>query len=169
MAISATETGPDAHRRSLLALAAIGPALAIGLRGGAASAQTDRAMPPELARAWDAYNRATIRKDVAALAGLVTDDYMLVNSDASVQDKSSYLADFNAPGFTLEPYQIEAPFHRIWGDTALTGGLFDLSWTQDGRHQRRRLRIAHVWTKANGHWRIAFSQLTRAQPPRRAR
>jgi len=51
----------------------------------------------------------------------------------------------------------------VWGDTALTGGVFNLSWTQEGRRQSRRLRIVHVWTKADGPWRIAYTQLTRAQ------
>jgi ketosteroid isomerase-like protein len=157
------EDGADMDRRRLLTLAAIAPALAIGLANGAASAQSGGAeLPADLAVAWDDYNRATIHKDVAALAALVTDDYMLVNSDASVQDKQSYLSDFNVPGFSLDPYVIEQPLRKVWGDTALTGGVFDLSWTQEGRRQSRRLRIAHVWIKADGRWRIAYTQLTRA-------
>jgi hypothetical protein len=47
------------------------------------------------------------------------------------------------------------------GDAALTAWTFRLSWTQDGRHQARRLRIAHVWVKESGRWRIAYTQLTR--------
>jgi ketosteroid isomerase-like protein len=155
--------GVDTVRRGVLKLAAIAPALAIGLRSGAAAAQGgSAALPADLGRAWDDYNRATIHKDVAALAALVTDDYMLVNSDASVQDKQSYLADFRVPGFSLDPYEIEQPLQKVWGDFALTGGLFDLNWTQEGRRQSRRLRIAHIWTKADGRWQIAYTQLTRA-------
>jgi len=160
-----SESGGDMGRRTLLSLAAIAPVLAIGLANDAASAQSAGAdLPADLARAWDAYNRATIRKDVATLAALVTDDYMLVNSDASVQDKQSYLADFSVPGFSLEPYEIEQPLGKVWGGTALTGGIFELSWTQEGRRQNRQLRIAHVWTREDGRWRIAYTQLTRAQP-----
>lgn len=148
-------------RRTFIA-AAFSAALVVGLAGSSALArQRGPGIPPDLAQAWDDYNRATIRMDVAKLATLVTDNYMLVNSDSSVQDKKSYLADFRVPGFKLEPYEIEQPFQKIWGDTALTGGVFNLGWTQAGRHQSRRLRIAHVWTKKDGRWRITYTQLTR--------
>jgi hypothetical protein len=84
-----------------------------------------------------------------------------VNSDASVQGKSSYLADFRAPGFTLDPYKIEQPFYRIHGDTAITGWRFHLTWTQDGKRQARFLHIVHSWVKQNGCWHIEYTQLTR--------
>lgn len=143
----------DPTRRALLAMATI-------LAASPAFAQGSTPAP-DLARAWRDYDQATMRSDVAALAALVTDDYMLVNSDTSVQDKSSYLADFRVPGFRIDPYVIEQPFQRIIGDAALTGGLFQLGWTQDGRRQSRRLRVVHVWTRQAGRWRIAYTQLTR--------
>jgi ketosteroid isomerase-like protein len=139
-----------------------GIAAAIGLATipvGAGAKPTG--LPDDLARALEAYNQATIHKDTATLSALVTDDYMLVNSDTSVQDKRSYLADFAVPGFTLDPYAIEQPVYKVRRDAALTGGSFKLSWTQDGRHQTRRLRIAHFWVKSDGKWRIAYTQLTR--------
>jgi ketosteroid isomerase-like protein len=148
--------------RTFIATAIIASALAIGLEEPSASARPGSSeAPSDLAQAWDDYNKATIRNDVAKLATMVTDDYMLVNSDTSVQDKKSYLADFRVPGFKLDPYEIEQPLQKMWGNTALTGGVFNLGWTQEGRHQSRRLRIAHVWTKKGGRWRIAYTQLTR--------
>ena len=119
------------------------------------------ALPADLAHALDAHNRATAAKDIAALGALVTDDYRLVNSDATTQDKRSYLADFEKPDFRIDPFQIEQPTYRIDGDTAMTGGIMTLSWTQDGRRQSRRLRIAHLWVRQGGQWRIAYTQLTR--------
>jgi len=116
---------------------------------------------PDLARAVDDYNQATIHKNIPKLSALTTDDYMLVNSDASVQRKESYLADFRAPGFTLDPYKIEQPFYRVHGNTALTSWLFHLTWTQDGKRQARFLRIVHSWVKQHGRWRIEYTQLTR--------
>jgi len=119
------------------------------------------ALPADLVQALEAHNRATVRKDIAALGALVTDDYLLVNSDATTQGKQSYLADFEMPDFRIEPFTIEQPTHRVDGDTAMTGGLMTLRWTQAGRQQSRRLRIVHMWIKQGGHWRIAYTQLTR--------
>jgi ketosteroid isomerase-like protein len=139
-------------RRTLLSAAAATPAL-VGWRTSAAESALDDAVR--------AYDQATISNDVATLAQLVCDDYMLVNSDSTLQDKQSYLKDFTVPGFKLDPYALEQPARRVWGDTALLTGLVNLSWTLDGAHHARLLRIAHVWTKAQGHWRLAYTQLTR--------
>jgi len=139
-------------RRTLLAAAATAPAL-LGWKTSVAE--------PELDDAIRAYDQATVHNDVATLAQLVSDEYLLVNSDSTLQDKSSYLEDFKVPGFKLDPYVLEQPLRRAWGDTALVAGLVQLSWTLKGEHHARLLRIAHVWTKLEGRWRLAYTQLTR--------
>lgn len=119
------------------------------------------ASPADLTEAVEAYDRATIAGDTTGLASIIADDYVLVNSDASIEDRAQYLADFHLPGFRIEPYVMQEPMHRIWGAFALTGGLLPLSWIQDGARHERRLRIVHAWIKSNGRWRIAYTQLTR--------
>lgn len=117
--------------------------------------------PPDLDQAVKDYDRATIDNDTDALGKLVTDDYLLVNSDTTVQGKQSYLADFKVPGFKIDPYVMEQPVFKDWGNVALTGGRLRLGWTQDGKHQSRLLRVAHLWVKDDGQWRITHTQLTR--------
>jgi ketosteroid isomerase-like protein len=151
---------PDLARRTLLALAATLPALAGPARSSAAR-RTVAELPPDLIKAVSDYDRATTSNDVAALANLVADDYVLVNSDSSLQDKQSYLKDFTVPGFKLDPYTLEQQVRKVWGDAALLAGQVQLSWTLDGKHESRLLRIAHVWAKVAGRWRIAYTQLTR--------
>src|ERR1700754_3459439 len=108
-------------RRTLLAVAAAAPTL-VGHRAGAAES--------DLGAAVRDYDQATVQNDVATLAQLVSDDYVLVNSDSTLQDKRSYLQDFKVPGFKLDPYVLEEPVRRVWGDTALIAGVLHLSWTQ---------------------------------------
>jgi len=139
-------------RRTLISAAAAAPAL-VGWKTSAAESDLDDSVR--------AYDEATVHNDVTALAQLVSDDYTLVNSDSTLQDKSSYLEDFKVPGFKLDPYVLQEPVRRVWGDTALVAGLVRLSWTLKGEHQARLLRIAHVWTKLEGRWRLAYTQLTR--------
>jgi ketosteroid isomerase-like protein len=150
----------DPQRRALTAVIIGTPLAVIGAASFRASAQM-RAAAGDLARAVDAYNRATLANDTAALADLIAEDYILVNSDTSLQDKQSYLEDFNLPGFRIEPYEMQEPLLRDWGETALTGWRFDLAWAQNGARHRRRLRIAHLWTRRTGRWQIAYTQLTR--------
>jgi ketosteroid isomerase-like protein len=124
-------------------------------------AHASETLPADLARAVDAYNRATTHNDTKTLAALVTEDYVLVNSDASLQDKASYLKDFGVPGFKVDPYEIEPLTYKVRGETALTAWTVKLGWTLDGRHETRRLRMAHYWMRRDGRWRIAYTQLTR--------
>jgi ketosteroid isomerase-like protein len=136
----------------LLASAAATPTL-VGSRANAAESDLEAAVRT--------YDRATVRNDVATLGQLVADDYMLVNSDSSLQDKQSYLQDFKVPGFKLDPYVLEQPARRDWGNTALVTGVVKLSWTLEGQRHARRLRVAHVWRKQERGWRLAYTQLTR--------
>lgn len=160
---SRASDAPDLSRRSLLAVAAMAPALAVAgnARAAPSAPVQSAALPADLARALNAYDLATIRNDIAMLGQLVAEDYLLVNSDSSLQDKQSYLDDFKVPGFKVDPYEIEHPVYKVWGDTALTGGLLHLGWTLDGEHQSRLLRVAHVWARQDGHWRMTYTQLTR--------
>jgi ketosteroid isomerase-like protein len=155
---SSVDDGADLWRRSLLALAALAPALAAGTTS--VPAGTGK-VPSDLAKAMKSYEQATFSNDIAALGELVSEDYLLVNSDTTLQDKQSYLADFKAPGFKLDPNPMQQAVLKVWGDTALAAGLLPLGWTQEGRHQSRLLRIAHVWAKHDGRWQLAYTQLTR--------
>lgn len=118
-------------------------------------------LPTDLVEAAREYDRAQFHNDIATLERLVADDYVLVNSNATVENKQQFLADFSLPGFKIDPYVIEQPVQKIWGDAAVIGGLIHLSWTQDGQHQTRWLRVAYVWAKRNGHWQATYTQVTR--------
>jgi ketosteroid isomerase-like protein len=118
-------------------------------------------LPPDLAKAVQDYDRAQIHNDIPTLERLVADDYVLVNSNATVENKRQFLADFSLPGFKIDPYVVEQPVEKMWGNAAVIGGLVHLSWTQDGKHQTRLLRVAYVWAKRNGHWQATYTQVTR--------
>ena len=118
-------------------------------------------LPPDLAKAVRDYDQAQFHNDIATLEQLVADDYMLVNSNATVENKQQFLADFNLPGFKIDPYVLEQPVAEVWGDAAVVGGLVHLSWTQDGKHQTRLLRVVYVWAKRSDHWQATYAQVTR--------
>jgi ketosteroid isomerase-like protein len=118
-------------------------------------------LPPDLAKAVQEYDRAQIHNDIPTLERLVADDYVLVNSNATVENKQQFLADFSLPGFKIDPYVVEQPVEKMWANAAVIGGLVHLSWTQDGKHQTRLLRVAYVWAKRNGHWQATYTQVTR--------
>jgi hypothetical protein len=134
---------------AVLALSAVPPALAVEL-------------PPDLAKAVKDYDQAQFHNDVQTLERLVAGDYMLVNSNATVENKQQFLADFGLPGFKIDPYVVEQPVEKVWGNAAVIGGLVHLSWTQDGKHQTRLVRVAYIWARRDGHWQATYTQVTRA-------
>jgi ketosteroid isomerase-like protein len=156
------DDGANLARRTLLAMAAMAPTLGTDIMSAAEAAPTEAVeLPPDLAKTIKEYDQATVRNDIVALGHLVAEDYLLVNSDATLQDKQSYLADFAMPGFKIDPYVLEEPALKIWGNTALTAGRLHLAWTQDGKRQHRLVRIVHIWAKDDGCWRLTYTQLTR--------
>lgn len=108
-----------------------------------------------------AFDRAQFSNDVAALATLFADDYVLVNSDASVEDKTQAIADFRQPGFKTEPYALEQPVRLLSADAAVVAGLVHLRWTQGGAQHTRTVRMATVWMKRDGRWQATYTQVTR--------
>ncbi len=118
-------------------------------------------LPADLEKALEEFDQATVRNDIPTLARLVADDYVLVNSDSSLQDKQSYLADFKVPGFKVEPYVMEQRVERLWDNTAVIGGVIHLKWTLDGKREARLLRVVHVWARRDDRWRATYTQLTR--------
>lgn len=127
----------------------------------AATPALARPIPADLAQTVRDYDQAQTRNDTAMLGTLVSDDFVLVNSNATVENKTQFLADFHLPGFKIEPYVIQQKIDKAWDGGAVTGGLLHLSWTQDGKHQSRLLRIAYVWRRRAGRWRAVYAQVTR--------
>ena len=118
-------------------------------------------LPADLAKALEDYNRAQFDNDIPELERLLSDDYLLVNSDTSLDDKQKVLADHRMPGFKIDPYVLEQPVTQVWDDAAVIGGLGRLSWTQDGERHTRVIRIAYVWAKRDGKWQTVYTQVTR--------
>lgn len=118
-------------------------------------------LPPDLAKAVKDYYQAQFHNDIPALKRLVSDDYVLVNSDATVENKQKVLADHSLPGFKIDPYIVEQPVDKVWGNAAVIGGVVHLSWTRDGKHQTRLVRVAYIWAKRDGHWQTTYTQVTR--------
>lgn len=118
-------------------------------------------LPPDLAKAVKDYDQGQTHNDIPALERLVTDDFVLVNSNATVENKQQFLADFNLPGFRIDPYVMEERVTKVWSNAAVIAGRVHLSWTQDGKHQTRLLRMVYVWAKRDGRWQVTFAQVTR--------
>lgn len=119
------------------------------------------ALPADLEAAAHAYDAAQVKGDRAELDRLVADDYVLANSGGVVQSKADLIGDYTAPGFRLDPYEIKEPVEKVLGDTALLGGVAEITGVDGGQPYRMKLRFVDVWAKRGGAWRVVYSHVTR--------
>ncbi|HWU14507.1 MAG TPA: nuclear transport factor 2 family protein [Caulobacter sp.] len=139
---------------ALIALALAAPAVALA-----------DPLPADLAAAAHAYDAAQVNGDRAALERLVADDYVLVNGAGQVQDKARLIADYVAPGFKLDPFTIEEPVEKVFGDSALLGGRVNMTGADGGQRFALVVRFVDTWARRDGQWRVVYSQVTRVSKP----
>ena len=118
-------------------------------------------LPADLAKAVKDYDEAQIHGDKAALQRLVADDYTLVNSSGRLQNKAALIADYTAPGYKIEPFQIMEPVEKVWSDGAVMGGVVDLRGMDGGKPFAVKLRFADIWAKRNGKWQVIYTHVSR--------
>jgi ketosteroid isomerase-like protein len=140
--------------------------LAAGLLQGCAAALTastdDRATTvAALTRQSDAWDRAIVRKDLAAIADNMTDDFRHIDSNGEVEGRETFLRDLIAPELEIDPYTVEDFEVRLYGQTALLSGRTRMT----GRHARTPFRSHYryidVYVRQGGAWKVCSVQTTR--------
>lgn len=121
-------------------------------------------LPPDLAKAVRAYDQAQIRGDRAELQRLLAEDYMLLNSSGQIENKAQLIADYTAPGYKLEPFEVREPLETVWSDGAVLGGIATLRGVDAGKPFSVTLRFADVWAKRNGSWQVIYTHVSRPAP-----
>lgn len=119
-------------------------------------------LPADLAKAVHDYDEAQVNGNRAELERLLADDYTLVNSSGAVQDKAGLIADYTAPGYKIEPFDILEPVEKVWSDGAVMGGLVHLKGVSGGKPFAVTLRFADIWAKRNGRWQVVYCHVSRS-------
>ena len=125
-------------------------------------------IPADLRKAVEDYDHAQVNADGAELRRLVADDYLLINSTGHVQNKAQLIADYLAPDYKIEPYEVLEPIEKVWSDGAVMGGLVHLKGVSGGKPFAVTLRFADIWAKRNGNWQVIYTHVSKptaaAQP-----
>lgn len=123
-------------------------------------------LPPELARAAQAYEHAQIAGDRAALEELVAPDYVLVNSDGHLETRAQLIDSWTEEGFDPEPVEVRDPIIHVWIDGAALGGRVALRGRSQGAPFSVELRYLDLWRLRDGRWQVVVGQAVRVQPAR---
>ncbi len=118
-------------------------------------------VPADLAKAAAAFDLAQVKGDGAALARLLADDYLLINSQDKCEDKAQFIADYTAKGFTMEPFAIDDQVIKVWSDGAVLGSAVTMKGLSGGRPYAVRIRFSDIWAKRDAQWRVIYTHANR--------
>jgi ketosteroid isomerase-like protein len=107
------------------------------------------------------FTQAVVSNDPAAIGRFVADDWVIVDADGRVIDRSRFLRVIESGALThdsMESTDIEV---RVRGDTAVVTGVTTSKGQFMGESFATRERSTDVLARVNGLWLCVFSQLTR--------
>lgn len=116
---------------------------------------------PEVRAFAQAFDRAQLAGDSAALARMLADDLVYVRGSGALAGKREFLATFTAPGFRLDPFTVVRPTFVVLGpDAAIVGGETTLTGTAGGERFAQHLRYADTFLWRAGRWQVVHVQVT---------
>ena len=114
-----------------------------------------------LKRLSDAWDQAIIRKDRAAIADNMSEDFRHIGSSGQISDKKTFVDDLMAPDVRIDPYTVEDFEIRLYGDVALLSGGTRMTGSEAGKPFTTHYRYIDVYVKRQGKWRVASVQISR--------
>jgi ketosteroid isomerase-like protein len=128
---------------------------------------TLRAQSPEadVRKAEEARIAATIKGDLAALSALLAEDMTYGHSSAKIETKAEFLELLKTGYYQYKSIAPREVTVRLYGETALLGGLADIDVVSGGQPLSVKLRFLEVWVKQGGRWKLAAWQSVRLPAP----
>lgn len=109
----------------------------------------------------DAFDRAQLAQDVAALDEMVADTLVFIDSSGKRQDKKAFIAGWLAPGDRFDPVVLaDRVVVRLGPDAAVVSAEATLSGTSGGKRFSSRFRFADTFVRTGGKWRATYIQVT---------
>jgi ketosteroid isomerase-like protein len=111
----------------------------------------------EIATMWQKVEQTVLTNDVEAWIPNFTDDFVFVTPDGgpplNKMDRVNMIKDLKRSNTTLIPAEVVSMKVWVFGDAAVMR-------SEHKSHRGKTLHITRVFTKASGHWQIAFGQQT---------
>jgi ketosteroid isomerase-like protein len=126
--------------------------------GFAVAASKNDMSEKDVLTAMDAFKKATITRDGAALKKLLADDLTYTHSAGQEQTKAQYIESVVSGKSVVEALEFTGTTVRTYGDIALVKGRVDLSHSKTNVVH---MNILHVWRHTPNGWQMIARQATR--------
>lgn len=118
--------------------------------------------PSSILAAADAFDRAQLTKDRAAMGRFLLDDLVFIDGSGNRLGKKEFIAGWTAPGDKFDPITlVDRKVVRLGRDAAVVGAEVNLCGTSDGARFCSHIRYADTFVCVGGQWRVAHVQVTR--------
>jgi ketosteroid isomerase-like protein len=132
-----------------------------GLEAARAQADRRKLVREELLTFEREFTQAVAGNDVAAIGRFVADDWVIVDADGRVIDRSRFLDVLESGALSHESMESTDVEVRLHGDTAVVTGITTSRGQFMGQGFTTRERATDVLARLHGRWLCVFSQLTR--------
>jgi ketosteroid isomerase-like protein len=126
-----------------------------------ASKASEADVVAQLTRQSDDWDKAIVRKDRAAIAANMSDDFRQIGSSGDVANKETFIQDLTADDFSIDPYTVENFDVRVYGDVALLSGTTHMTGHQEGKPFKTQYRYIDVYRRIDGVWKVCSVQTSR--------
>ena len=127
----------------------------------ATSPGSDGATTQLLSAQADAWDKAIVAKNAAAVAANVAPDFAQIESGGAVIGRDEFVKDLLDPTLRIDPYKVEDFGIRVYGDTALLTGRIRMTGVSEGKPFVSHFRYIDIYVKRDGAWKVVSIQITR--------
>lgn len=119
---------------------------------GLAQDDADRIVQSKIIALEKAWNQAYKLGDKRALGRILDDQIVLINDDGSVQTKPEFLSTVKKSNSQDQQVAPESMNVRVFGNTAISTGVFRAKGVEAGKPYVRRERFVDTWIYKDGNW-----------------
>jgi ketosteroid isomerase-like protein len=109
----------------------------------------------------DAWDRAIIAKNRAAIEANMASDFRDIDGHGNVADKAQFLEGITDAQLTIDPYTVPDLDVRLYGDVALLSGTTRMSGSYQGKPFKSNYRYIDIYVHRAGVWRVVSVQISK--------
>ncbi len=109
----------------------------------------------------DAWDKAIVRKDRAAIEANMADDFRQIDGAGNVYDKAAFVEELVSPELTIDPYTVEDFSVRLYGEVAVLSGTSRLTGRYKGKKFVSHYRYIDIYVRRGGAWKVASVQISK--------
>ena len=124
------------------------------------SSETDRAVQEAILELERRFGEAMIRNDADAIGRLLSDDWIIIDPDGGVIDRSRFLAVIKSGALKHEAMDFEDIRVRTYPNTATVTAVTHTRTKYLGKEFTTHERATDVFVKEDGRWHCVLTHLT---------